>query len=71
MEPDLPAWVVHRHVIEAHFDEGETWSSTTVSPPLPELVHDLMRRESPLDAVPVLATPGALPSPGGGPSPAL
>jgi hypothetical protein len=83
MEPDLPAWVVHRHVIDAQFDDGETWSSTTSGSPsvermadllperLPELLHDLGRHESSLDAVPVLATPGALPGPGGGPSPAL
>jgi hypothetical protein len=82
MEPDPAAWVVHRHVIEAFFDDGETWSARAVPTPLsdaqpdalprlPELVHDLGRHESPLDGVPVLASPGALPSPGGGPSPAL
>jgi hypothetical protein len=83
MEPDLAAWVVHRHVIDAHFEDGETWSAGGVRLPLsalvpellpellPELVHDLGRHESSLEGVPVLASPGALPSPGGGPSPAL
>jgi hypothetical protein len=38
MEPDLVAWGVHRHVIDFHPDDAETWSGPTAPSPIPEQI---------------------------------
>jgi hypothetical protein len=67
MERDQGAWVVHRHVIDVRLGDAEAGSW--------ERAYDLGRVDGALDAppdpVPAMATPGTMPSPRGGPSPAL